>query len=66
MTYIERMTAYFEAIAETWPRLSEDEQQHFQAWKDSHPASANHDWPGWKLYLGAPPKRAQLAVLRGV
>jgi hypothetical protein len=65
MSYIERITAYFEAIAETWPRLSETEQKQFQAWKDLHPGSGNSEWPGWIAYLGAPPTQAQLSVLRG-
>jgi len=65
MSYVERITAYFEAIAETWPRLSEEEQQEFQAWKDLHPGSGNSDWPGWRAYIGSAPRRTQLSVVNG-
>ncbi len=64
MSYVERVTAYFEAIAETWPRLSEEEQIDFQSWKDAHPTAGNADWPGWRRYLGAMPRRVELTVIQ--
>jgi hypothetical protein len=64
MTYMERTSAYFEKIAEIWSRLSEEEQQRFQTWKDSHPGACNSEWPGWRSYLGPLPRRAELRVLR--
>ena len=65
VSYLERMTGYFEAIAKLWVTLSEEEQAAFQDWKDTHPASKNSDWPGWQPYLGSVPRRTEVVVVRG-
>lgn len=64
MSHAAQLTAYLEAIADLYPKLTEEEQQAFVEWRSLPTSKRNSDWPGWVKYLGPRPGAPVLLEIR--